>query len=1449
MTPPTPIARRSLGRRLLDTSACVFALALLGSSAGSVPSRAGAQPLDPASVPPALREWVPWVTASDADYGCTRVADALVCAWPGTLELTVTGNDVTFAMDVVLDRRREVPLPGGEGQWPIDVKEGARELAVLADDGGPPRVTLEAGTHRITGRVRFGRSPESLHVPNEIARVLAVVNPTTRIPLERASEGVVALSWATPTTSETPGEDTTDSLSIDVVRRIVDGLPLCVETQITARIGGRARAISLGHALVSGTVPSSVESSLPIQVDADGNIVVQAQSGTHRIRIKALVGNPAATLAAPQLATPWPEQEIWLFAPSELHRQVDVRGASSIDPQSPVIPEDWRSAAAYVLRGGETLTLAEVRRGEADPPPNALRINRSLWLDFDGQGFTARDEISGEMHRAGRLDLLEGELGRVNIGGAAQLITLPQRGPRGARGLEIRSEDVSVEAEWRSDASPTDVPAVAWSEDARSLEVLLNLPPGYTLFATRGVDHADSWLSRWDVGPLFLVLLIAVIFARLFGKKEGVAALVTMVLVFHEDDAPTFVWLAVLVPMAILVLFKRGLFARLVYVVFACSAAALVVIAGMFVAAHLRYALHPQLYTEASAGGDDGSSDGYDMGSIGLLRSADTEEGGSGYGRGGGEAMEEAVAAPEAAARQERMAVTGAASLAAQSAIANAIDGSGSPNGQDVDRRSDNWIDPNAVVQTGHGLVAWRHTSVQLRWSGPVARGHHLSVYLVPPFMQRVLALGRALGILFLLYAIAKHRPGWPEPTVDGPANPPPAPTPEPAPETKPDPTPEPEKQAPSEGVARLVTAVTALALVCTGGIAHAQPPADTPAPTILTELHDRLVAPPACGSSCARIGDAALVANGDTLTIAFVAHTEAQAAVALPGPATAFVPTSVKVDGAASNALRLGEDGRIYLRLPTGVHRVELGASLAGRASIALSFATPPARLAVTATGWTTSGVDENGLVRGSLELRRQLGASTMPTPDAQAATRTADVPVWVSVERHVDVGVQWLVTTTIRRESTTSAPAVVRLDALPGESVLGSEAVIDGTKIVATLGQGVPELVFTSSIHVGNGVALHMDPANVAASEVHRSETWSFACSPLWHCTHEGIAPIRHATGGTFSPTFAPYPGESVRLATTRLRAAPGGSFTVQRASLDLTPGARSREGELSLRVHTSVSNTLRIGLPRGVDVEAVTVDGQRRATQIRGRQLSVGISPQNHDVVVRFRESRGLDFVTTSPRFDIHGSAVNVRITENLPENRWVLFAWGPSWGPIVLYWGHLALVLLIAFILGRVKQSPLKTYEWALLVLGLTQIPLVATMVVAAWFFFVAVQHQRRLKGLAFNAAQVVATFHAFVSACILVSAVWVGLNQRPDMQIVGHGSYSDRLYWYADRASGSLPTATFVSVSVWVWKGLMLAWAFWLAASVVKWAIWAVTPFREAGFFEKSAPRAPNPPQR
>ena len=60
---------------------------------------------------------------------------------------------------------------------------------------------------------------------------------------------------------------------------------------------------------------------------------------------------------------------------------MELSGPAPIDPSRTELPEDWRALPAFLVEPGASLALKEVRRGEAEPPPDALNLARELWLD------------------------------------------------------------------------------------------------------------------------------------------------------------------------------------------------------------------------------------------------------------------------------------------------------------------------------------------------------------------------------------------------------------------------------------------------------------------------------------------------------------------------------------------------------------------------------------------------------------------------------------------------------------------------------------------------------------------------------------------------------------------------------------------------------------------------------------------------------------------------------------------------------------------------------------------------------------------------------------------------------------------------------------------------------------------------------------------------------------
>jgi hypothetical protein len=71
-----------------------------------------------------------------------------------------------------------------------------------------------------------------------------------------------------------------------------------------------------------------------------------------------------------------------------------------------------------------------------------------------------------------------------------------------------------------------------------------------------------------------------------------------------------------------------------------------------------------------------------------------------------------------------------------------------------------------------------------------------------------------------------------------------------------------------------------------------------------------------------------------------------------------------------------------------------------------------------------------------------------------------------------------------------------------------------------------------------------------------------------------------------------------------------------------------------------------------------------------------------------------------------------------------------------------------------------------------------------------------------------------------------------------MQISGNGSSAYELKWYQDHSPNRLPQAWMVSVPMFVYRGLMLTWALWLAFALLRWLSWAWNCFSSGGLWRR-----------
>jgi hypothetical protein len=1347
-------------------------------------SRAAA--LRPEEVPAPLQPWVPWVLEQLGDSVCPKLGEQAACVWPGRLELQLNDGGGHFRLSVQLDRRGPVALPGGDKQWPqeVEVDGGA---AVVLEENGAPVATLAAGQHLLEGHFLWHRLPETLAVPARIALLQLSVDGQRVAQPKRDGERV----WLKG--DQAPAEEP-ESLTLEVFRKLEDQVPLSVETQIVLHVSGRSRELRLPTALTAGSLATELESQLPARIEPNGELFLQVYAGRHELHIHALYPGPPERLAAPKHAPPGPAQEIWVFVPHTEYGQTEIKGGLSIDPVRTNLPEAWRRFGAYQLEGGGELVFERPRRGRPNPPPNHLALERELWLDLDGRGYTVRDHLTGSIERTWRLDLLQGALGHARVGGVDQLITTHPES--GARGIELRQSPLDLNAEWRLDEARAELPAVAWSENVEQLGSNLYLPPGWQLLHVSGADSASqTWLSRWDLFAVFFVLVVAAAVAKLDRWAWGVLALLALLFAQGEAHAPRFLWVVVLLCIALLAGLPAGRFRQLVRALALVSSLVLLGSTLSFAVSQIRAALYPQV---GNAGGmfdvtEEASSD------LSLTPPASAPI------PAPMPMLQKAGAPPAEEAGSARGSLDGLGMGLSGSGAAPDLDAYGA---QDKTRNALLEQDPNAQIQTGPGVPSWSWRSWRLGWSGPVEHTHTLRLYLLSPSVVAVLAVLRiALIGLFTFWAL---RLVWLR------AQRPPA------------------GRSPKASPAAVAAA---LSLVLGSVLSAAPAQAEIPTPELLAQLRERMQTPPACAGACVQVPRLSVQVSDSRVQLEAEVHAAERAAYQLPGPVSRWLPAVIEVDGRAATALLLGDDGYLHVRLDPGRHRVQARGLLPGR-QLSLDPGTPPRWVTVDAPGWEVSGLSQNGQIDGSLGLVRPLPVDAAHGQAAEEAPTT--LPTWARVTRTFSFGVSWSVRTELERASPRGSLIVARVPLLPGERVTSADvAVAAGVASLRLVGDG-DTVGFDSVLEPRPEIVLK------AVANAGYSERWVVRCSPIFRCEARGIAPIEHGQEGRWEPMFAPWPAETLTLGVVRPAAATGQTATVDSARLELSPGVRLLRAELTARVRVSTQTSYELELPAGSEVDRLRLDTQEEPIRQEGSKLELVFAPGEHELYVGWQEPGGLRTLFETPLVRFGSELINAEVSVHLPEDRWLLAASGPGWGPAILFWGHLVLIALLAPLLARLPRSPLSTWQWALLALGLTQVPLAIAGIVLGWFFVVAFQdYERPERPLWFNARQLLLLGFTLVFLGCLCGAVYDSLLNTPNMEVAGSDSSERLLHWYVDRTMGTLPRAWVLTVSLWVWRGVMLLWALWLAHNLVGWLERAWLQFCSAGVWKpwRRAPAA------
>ena len=1235
---------------------------------------------------------------------------------------------------------------------------------------GRPVVRVTEGQHRLSGVIPWVEIPETLVVPPTTALVSLQVRGQS-VPRPRVEDGVLWLQAGEGV------ESAEDRLDLDVFRHIDDGVPLRIITRLELRVAGKAREVDLGSPLLAGTVPMALQSGIPARLDEDGHLIVQVISGTWTVQVTARTTEPPASLVSPERSEPWPEHETWVFAADEQLRTVNLSGAPGVDPARTALPDEWRSLPAYLMEQGAQLDFEEIRRGEPQPPPDQISLHRNIWLDGDGQGLTFRDTFSGTMHEGWRLNMLApGELGHASTYAGDVLVT---EGEQGLSGVELRESAIRLEADSRTEQRGGALPAVGWDHDVQMLSAALNLPPGWVLVTATGVDELPgTWADQWSLLDLFFLLITVLVISKLAGWRWGALAMVAVGLSFQADGAPTNIWLFLLVALALERVLGSGKLRVPVLILRWIAVLSVVLVLLPFLVSEVKYSLFP-VTEDFGWGYMDSSFIDIPDRFVEMNLEAPQEVGGweeeqdwgDKDGRGEGKKMERALKASSITLSDESQQSYRSVSKLSLANQQNAME----------------------VVQTGPGIPVWNWRSWQLQWSGPVSADHRIRLFVAGPLAVGAVRLARVLLMILLALRLALGA-GWQR-----------------------------RLRWKGGGGPRAAAAATALLAFTTLGAASAQEP-EAPRTEVLDQLRTRLLEPPACRPDCVSAAELQLQASGNTLRVVAEVHAGAEAAWSVPGPAATWVPGTVRVDGVdTSSIVRMG-DGFLYVRLSPGVHEIVAEGPVPTSDALALQFGQVPHRVTWSGDGWIIDGLREDGTVGASVQLARLLQAGHKGPEGG-----TAGLPPWLEITRELEIGMPWKAITTVRRVGASRAPVVVRVPLLDGESVTDEGVRVEKGEVLVSLGRDDDLLQWTSLLQETDSLVL------TAPTDVPWTEVWSIATSPIYSFDAQGIPPIEHTSGGQWWPRWRPWPGESLTVAFARPTGVEGQSITVDDARLDVRPGIRMTASQLDLTVRSSRGGKLPLILPDGARVQTVTIDGQPYPVKPEETRIVLPLEPGRQVLHLAWQREEGLGLAFRVPEVTIGSSAVNARVSLQLPGSRWIVAAPGPGRGPAVLWWVHVAWILIVSLLLGRTKSTPLKTIHWFLLGIGMTQIPVVLPLAVVGWLLLVGYRRSRPPgHPVAFNFLQAGVVISTLVALVVLYAAVHAGLLFAPDMQIAGEGSWDTSLNWYVDRIDGTMPRPLLLSFPLWVWRVLMLLWALWMAASLVRWLRWGWGSFSSGG---------------
>ncbi|OUS27582.1 hypothetical protein A9Q99_14150 [Gammaproteobacteria bacterium 45_16_T64] len=1328
-------------------------------------------------IPESLLPWEAWVMHEHKEYACPHKYDqqsGRFCRWPTSLSLDITSSGATFQQSWRLYREGWVVLPGDHYYWPKNVAliktESKRKALAVVIRNNKPSVFMQPGDYDIVGEFAWKKRPESIAVPTNTGIISLVIDGQAITSVNKDAKGRL---WFANDQKIDLSSSKNNSVTARVFRQVKDGVPLVVETRVELDVAGVSRELLLGRMQLEGFETIVFNSPLPARVEDDGQLRVQVKPGRWQFTLRSRQVKESAGIVTERLSEDWPEQEIWTFVAERKFRTVKISGVLPIDPGQTGLPNEWKMLPTYVVSEGEVFSLDEKIRGDASPDNNKLSLQRYLWLDFDGGGFTVKDEMNGNVQSIGRLSAqADFELGRVSVNGKPQVVTKMKEG-NGSVGVEVRPGEMSLEAVGRISRDELNFSAAGWSEPMQSLSMNIQLPPGWMLFAASGADTVrNSWVSSWSLWHVFIFLVTVVCTFRIFDARWAVVAGVALLLVHDVDGAPWSVaWLLLLALFSLLKVVPEGRWRRLTALAYRGILLTLLLSLIPFAINQVRQAIYPQLE--------------YPNKEVAREAALQFEN--------------DSFEPPQMLGADFELAQEGMSSVSKLSSR-NYVK-------EKISKRRKRY-DVNTKIQTGPGVPQWEWNQSRLYWSGPVTGDQQVQLWMVNPLANKVMNILRVCFLSLLLLLFIKNigiRPGAVADIMRGASG-----------------------KVASVGAVVIMFCMLGLTGVSSPVVAKeltggAQSLSDSPSDALLKELEQRLLAPAACLPHCAAISQGLLTVDERSISIDLIIDATTQVVVPLPVDSASWLPTEVTIDGV--DAVLSQRAGQMMLLLAEGRNNIHIRGNHQQVEQLNFPFKLSPHNIQLSVVGWEATGYVKGQVKGRNIQLTRVIKTEEK---EEQKQLLADPAPAFVRIDRTLDLDIEWRLTTRVIRIAPGRGPINLSVPLLKGESLTTDFPVEDG-KVLVSLRAKQNTLVWESIIQPRDSITL-------LATQGQWTETWNILPSQRWHVDYQGILPIKQEGRNQLSwwpiagdqvtlriEKPAAVEGRTLTLQSVDLLYEPGARATkstlsfVMRSSVageySLTlPGNVDVEsvivdGESQVRADDSgkVVIPVKPGEHRA-EVHWLSDDGAR--FNISTPEFDLMQPASNLSVRVSMPRDRWTIFVggpSMGPALLFWGVALVILAAS--------YFLGRASWSILKPYeWALLGLgvattfVPMILLIIGWFFAMHWRQ-QWAQSGQVLTS-------------------RQQTLVQWAIGLLTALMLFSLLSS---VASSLVFG---TPEMQISGNGSSASWLNWYQDRTDGIMPSGWIISLHMGAYRLAMLVWSLWLAFALLRWLRWGWECFTE-----------------